>query len=128
MKRGCHSVHQLESRTGCLAQEGEFFILMSIFAHAQIESTKAKIRKSKYDQDGLEIEFDVREDDEQGLKEVQIVDLFVAAGYFRARIKGLSTFDKIVGDLFLSFPISRESIKKADFFTGQLVASLAAVA
>lgn len=70
---------------------------MSIFAQAQIESTKAKLRDLNYDQEGLEIEFDVREDDEQGLKETQIVDLFVAAGYFRARIKGLSSFDKIVG-------------------------------
>jgi hypothetical protein len=29
----------------------------------------------------------------------EILELLVAAGYFRARIKGLSEFDKIVGGL-----------------------------
>jgi hypothetical protein len=37
----------------------------------------------------------VREDEEQKVKLQEIVDLLVAAGYFRARIKGLSSFDKV---------------------------------
>lgn len=40
-----------------------------------------------------------REDEEQTVKEQEIFDILVAAGYFRARIKGLSAFDKIVGGM-----------------------------
>jgi CCDC93, coiled-coil domain len=42
------------------------------------------------------LQFDVREDEEQGVKLNQIVELLLAAGYFRARIKGLSPFDKVI--------------------------------
>ncbi|KAK0181460.1 hypothetical protein PV327_003746 [Microctonus hyperodae] len=42
---------------------------------------------------------DIREDEEQLVKFGEIVDLLVAAGYFRARIKGLSNFDKVVGGM-----------------------------
>ncbi|KDR12439.1 Coiled-coil domain-containing protein 93, partial [Zootermopsis nevadensis] len=42
---------------------------------------------------------EVREDEEQKIKLQEIVDLLVAAGYFRARIKGLSSFDKVVGGM-----------------------------
>ncbi|XP_015121471.1 coiled-coil domain-containing protein 93 isoform X2 [Diachasma alloeum] len=45
------------------------------------------------------VEVDVREDEEQAVKFSEIVDLLVAAGYFRARIKGLSNFDKVVGGM-----------------------------
>lgn len=38
---------------------------------------------------------EVREDEDQSLKLQEIVDILVAAGYFRARIKGLSSFDKV---------------------------------
>ncbi|XP_012254186.2 coiled-coil domain-containing protein 93 isoform X1 [Athalia rosae] len=44
-------------------------------------------------------EADVREDEEQAIKFQEIIDLLVAAGYFRARIKGLSSFDKVVGGM-----------------------------
>ncbi|EZA53949.1 hypothetical protein DMN91_012005 [Ooceraea biroi] len=44
-------------------------------------------------------EADVREDEEQATKFQEIIDLLVAAGYFRARIKGLSNFDKVVGGM-----------------------------
>ncbi|KAH0950077.1 hypothetical protein HN011_007175 [Eciton burchellii] len=44
-------------------------------------------------------EADVREDEEQAIKFQEIIDLLVAAGYFRARIKGLSNFDKVVGGM-----------------------------
>ena len=51
------------------------------------------------DVDGNEAEFDVREDEEQHVKLNQTIDLLLAAGYFRARIKGLSPFDKVVGGM-----------------------------
>lgn len=44
-------------------------------------------------------EVDIREDEEQKTKLQEIIDLLVAAGYFRARIKGLSNFDKVVGGM-----------------------------
>lgn len=44
-------------------------------------------------------EFEVREDEEQGVKLGQIIELLLAAGYFRVRIKGLSSFDKVVGGM-----------------------------
>lgn len=43
--------------------------------------------------------FDVREDPEQKVKCDEIMELLLAAGYFRVRIKGLSDFDKVVGGL-----------------------------
>ena len=36
----------------------------------------------------------MRDDEEQASKLDQTVELLLAAGYFRARIKGLSPFDK----------------------------------
>uniref|UniRef100_A0A5F8A777 Coiled-coil domain-containing protein 93 n=1 Tax=Macaca mulatta TaxID=9544 RepID=A0A5F8A777_MACMU len=39
------------------------------------------------------------EDEEQNVKLTEILELLVAAGYFRARIKGLSPFDKVVGGM-----------------------------
>jgi len=41
------------------------------------------------------LQFDVREDEEQNKKYEEIIELLLAAGYFRARIKGLSPFDKV---------------------------------
>lgn len=40
--------------------------------------------------------YDVREDPEQIERLNEIIELLVAAGYFRARIKGLSSFDKVI--------------------------------
>lgn len=42
---------------------------------------------------------DERQDAEQAAKHQEIMDILIAAGYFRARIKGLSPFDKIVGGM-----------------------------
>lgn len=42
---------------------------------------------------------ETREDEEQNIKLTEILELLVAAGYFRARIKGLSPFDKVVGGM-----------------------------
>ncbi|GJQ70700.1 hypothetical protein Trydic_g634 [Trypoxylus dichotomus] len=47
----------------------------------------------------MENKVEVREDEEQSVKLQEIIDLLVAAGYFRARIKGLSPFDKVVGGM-----------------------------
>ena len=38
---------------------------------------------------------DIREDEEQAVKMQEIINLLVAGGYFRARIKGLNNFDKV---------------------------------
>ncbi|XP_077321371.1 coiled-coil domain-containing protein 93-like [Lithobates pipiens] len=46
-----------------------------------------------------EPEVESREDEEQNVKLSEILELLVAAGYFRARIKGLSPFDKVVGGM-----------------------------
>lgn len=40
-------------------------------------------------------QIETREDEEQSQKLQEIIDLLIAAGYFRARIKGLSSFDKV---------------------------------
>ncbi|XP_067843379.1 coiled-coil domain-containing protein 93 isoform X2 [Heptranchias perlo] len=53
----------------------------------------------QYDQEGNVIEVETREDEEQNIKLTEILELLVAAGYFRARIKGLSPFDKVVGGM-----------------------------
>ncbi|XP_032880514.1 coiled-coil domain-containing protein 93 [Amblyraja radiata] len=53
----------------------------------------------QYDQEGNVIEVETREDEEQNVKLTEILELLVAAGYFRARIKGLSSFDKVVGGM-----------------------------
>ena len=45
------------------------------------------------------IQVETREDEEQNVKENQIIDLLLAAGYFRARIKGLTPFDKVITGL-----------------------------
>lgn len=63
------------------------------------QRTKKSDLRTVYDQDGNQIEFDIREDEEQHVKLSQTIDLLLAAGYFRARIKGLSPFDKVVGGM-----------------------------
>ncbi|XP_037645733.1 coiled-coil domain-containing protein 93 isoform X2 [Sebastes umbrosus] len=54
---------------------------------------------AQYDQDGNPIQVETREDEEQSVKLAEILELLLAAGYFRARIKGLSPFDKVVGGM-----------------------------
>lgn len=54
---------------------------------------------TRFDAEGREIEVEVREDEEATRKQQEILDLLVASGYFRAYIKGLSTFNKIVGGM-----------------------------
>ena len=69
--------------------------MTTVFARARASS---KVGVS-YDQEGKEITVETREDEEQQARCVEIIDLLVAAGYFRARIKGLSSFDKVVGGM-----------------------------
>uniref|UniRef100_A0A8C2XDA2 Coiled-coil domain-containing protein 93 n=1 Tax=Cyclopterus lumpus TaxID=8103 RepID=A0A8C2XDA2_CYCLU len=54
---------------------------------------------AQYDQDGNLIQVETREDEEQSVKLAETLELLLAAGYFRARIKGLSPFDKVVGGM-----------------------------
>ncbi|KAG7239113.1 hypothetical protein INR49_029993 [Caranx melampygus] len=54
---------------------------------------------AQYDQEGNLIQVETREDEEQSIKLAEILELLLAAGYFRARIKGLTPFDKVVGGM-----------------------------
>lgn len=44
---------------------------------------------------------ETREDEEQSIKLAEILELLLAAGYFRARIKGLSPFDKVQSHVYI---------------------------
>ena len=48
------------------------------------------------DNKGKFLIYDIREDEEQISKMNEISELLVAGGYFRARIKGLHNFDKVL--------------------------------
>ncbi|XP_012281722.1 coiled-coil domain-containing protein 93 isoform X1 [Orussus abietinus] len=72
-------------------------------------------------------EIDVREDEEQAIKFQEIIDLLVAAGYFRARIKGLSNFDKVVGGMTwciesCSFDVHVDLLFQENLTIGQKIA------
>uniref|UniRef100_A0A674CYF5 CCDC93 N-terminal domain-containing protein n=1 Tax=Salmo trutta TaxID=8032 RepID=A0A674CYF5_SALTR len=54
---------------------------------------------AQYDQEGNLIQFETREDEEQSVKLAEILELLLAAGYVRARIKGLGPLDKVVGGM-----------------------------
>lgn len=54
---------------------------------------------TRYDAEGREIQVEKREDTDAAAKELDTFDILVAAGYYRARIKGLSAFDKVVGGM-----------------------------
>ncbi|GAB1608706.1 coiled-coil domain-containing protein 93-like isoform X1 [Argonauta hians] len=53
----------------------------------------------QYGSDGKAVEVETREDEEQNVKLEETIELLRSAGYFRARIKGLSPFDKVVGGM-----------------------------
>lgn len=48
-----------------------------------------------FDQTFLLFQIETREDEEQNVKLEETIELLRSAGYFRARIKGLSPFDKV---------------------------------
>ncbi|KAM6070664.1 coiled-coil domain-containing protein 93 isoform 1-T1 [Chlamydotis macqueenii] len=72
-------------------------------------------------------EVETREDEEQNIKLTEILELLVAAGYFRARIKGLSPFDKVVGGMTwcittCSFDIDVDLLFQENSTIGQKIA------
>lgn len=72
-------------------------------------------------------EVETREDEEQNVKLTEILELLVAAGYFRARIKGLSPFDKVVGGMTwcittCSFDIDVDLLFQENSTIGQKIA------
>ncbi|NXU70986.1 CCD93 protein, partial [Oreotrochilus melanogaster] len=70
---------------------------------------------------------ETRVDEEQNVKLTEILELLVAAGYFRARIKGLSPFDKVVGGMTwcittCSFDIDVDLLFQENSTIGQKIA------
>ena len=61
------------------------------------------------------LQVETREDEEQNVKLNQTIELLLAAGYFRARIKGLSPFDKVA-----RFPIAWTT-NRGDFFVTSML-------
>uniref|UniRef100_A0A1I7WWA0 Coiled-coil domain-containing protein 93 n=1 Tax=Heterorhabditis bacteriophora TaxID=37862 RepID=A0A1I7WWA0_HETBA len=55
-------------------------------------------------------QFDIRQDEHQLERHKDCIDLLVAAGYFRARIKGLTAFDQIVGGIVWCISVCNYSI------------------
>ena len=53
---------------------------------------------------------EVKDDEEQNKKFDETVQLLLAAGYFRARIKGLSPFDKVRIDIYHSYVVTGEML------------------
>jgi len=51
--------------------------------------------------------FDIREDEEQYAKQANCIELLNSAGYHRAKIQGLSAFDKVLTAFLLFFPFYR---------------------
>ncbi|KAI6183420.1 hypothetical protein M3Y97_00487500 [Aphelenchoides bicaudatus] len=58
----------------------------------------------------LDGKFTIQEDEEQYLKLSEILNLLVDAGYFRAKIQGLSAFDKIVGGMVWCISLCAEAV------------------
>ncbi|XP_075167323.1 coiled-coil domain-containing protein 93 isoform X2 [Haematobia irritans] len=54
---------------------------------------------TRYDAEGREVQVERREDIDATAKEKETFDLLINAGYYRACIKGLSAFDKVVGGM-----------------------------
>ncbi|XP_029652676.1 coiled-coil domain-containing protein 93 [Octopus sinensis] len=68
----------------------------TMFSPRLIAGSKLRVQ---YDADGKAIEVETREDEEQNVKLEETIELLRSAGYFRARIKGLTPFDKVVGGM-----------------------------
>ncbi|XP_053732229.1 coiled-coil domain-containing protein 93 isoform X3 [Synchiropus splendidus] len=62
-------------------------------------SVFGRVRSGSKPSSAADQEVESREDEEQSIKLAEILELLLAAGYFRARIKGLSPFDKVVGGM-----------------------------
>ncbi|UJR25743.1 hypothetical protein I4U23_007093 [Adineta vaga] len=72
---------------------------MSSTMEQKMQTVLVRQKMSTLDEEGRLRQFDIREDPEQKTKCDQTMELLLAAGYFRVRIKGLSEFDKAVGGL-----------------------------
>lgn len=66
---------------------------------AGVKTFSEKFSQPEVDAEGRVRKIETREDEEQNVKMAETVELLLAAGYFRARIKGLSPFDKVVGGM-----------------------------
>lgn len=66
---------------------------------AGVKAFSEKFSQPEVDADGRIRKIETREDEEQNVKMDETIELLLAAGYFRARIKGLSPFDKVVGGM-----------------------------
>lgn len=66
---------------------------------AGVKAFSEKFSQPEVDADGRIRKIETREDEEQNVKMAETIELLLAAGYFRARIKGLSPFDKVVGGM-----------------------------
>ena len=64
--------------------------------------------------------YDVREDEEQIRKMEEISELLIVAGYFRARIKGLHNFDKIIGGMCWSIQMCNIDLDVDIFYQDSL--------
>ncbi|KAI6216516.1 hypothetical protein M3Y99_01816500 [Aphelenchoides fujianensis] len=58
----------------------------------------------------LDGKFTIHEDEEQYAKLHEILELLISAGYFRAKIHGLSAFDKIVGGMCWCISLCAEAV------------------
>uniref|UniRef100_A0A8C7S4A0 Coiled-coil domain-containing protein 93 n=1 Tax=Oncorhynchus mykiss TaxID=8022 RepID=A0A8C7S4A0_ONCMY len=68
-------------------------------SYTLIECPSCEIQRCRGPKDSHLLEVETREDEEQSVKLAEILELLLAAGYFRARIKGLGPFDKVVGGM-----------------------------
>ncbi|CAD5217104.1 unnamed protein product [Bursaphelenchus xylophilus] len=66
--------------------------------------------ESTIESHGWDGQFTVQQDEEQYAKMSQILELLVSAGYFRAKIDGLSAFDKIVGGMVWCIQLCAEVV------------------
>lgn len=79
------------------------------------------------DADGKRVEIETSENEEQSVMYDRIVTLLVSAGYFRARIKGISPFDVVVGGMTWcldssSIDLNVDFLFREDLNTGQKIA------
>ncbi|XP_076623861.1 coiled-coil domain-containing protein 93 isoform X1 [Colletes latitarsis] len=72
------------------------------------------------------VEVDIRKDEEQAKRFHDIIDLLLAAGYFRARIKDLSFFDRVIGGMTwciesCNFDVDVDLLFQEDLTIGQKI-------
>ncbi|XP_067020637.1 coiled-coil domain-containing protein 93-like [Acropora muricata] len=85
-----HSFH-VDLKMAAIARDSSRF--------AGVKAFSEKFSQPEVDADGRIRKIETREDEEQNVKMAETIELLLAAGYFRARIKGLSPFDKVVGGM-----------------------------